>query len=180
MNVLLPKNLDINKIKYSELKVMKSGAKSVYVNYSGSKINIQTPVMNIPYGVNDNQKFIKDDPKRKDEPPKYDLTVSFKGIDENPKIKVFHDKMKELEEKIIDDAFANRLAWFKNNYGGNKDTVSNMFSNIIKHDKDKETGEVLINIHRLSRQKFRIILLKASLNLILMTWITKKLILPNM
>nr|QPI16568.1 MAG: hypothetical protein NIOZUU159_00057 [Virus NIOZ-UU159] len=122
---------------------MKSGAKSVYVNYSGSKINIQTPVMNIPYGVNDNQKFIKDDPKRKDEPPKYDITVSFKGIDENPKIKVFHDKMKELEEKIIDDAFANRLAWFKNNYGGNKDTVSNMFSNIIKHDKDKETGEVV-------------------------------------
>ena len=139
MNVLLPKNLDINKIKYSELKVMKSGAKSVYVNYSGSKINIQTPVMNIPYGVNDNQKFIKDDPKRKDEPPKYDITVSFKGIDENPKIKVFHDKMKELEEKIIDDAFANRLAWFKNNYGGNKDTVSNMFSNIIKHDKKLNT-----------------------------------------
>ena len=143
MNVLLPKNLDINKIKYSELKVMKSGAKSVYVYYSGSKINVQTPVMNIPYGVNDNQKFIKDDPKRKDEPPKYDITVSFKGIDENPKIKVFQDKMKELEEKIIDDAFANRLAWFKNNYGGNKDTVSNMFSNIIKHDKDKETGEVV-------------------------------------
>ena len=121
---------------------MKSGAKSVYVYYSGSKINIQTPVMNIPYGVNDNQKFIKDDPKRKDEPPKYDITVSFKGIDENPKVKVFHDKMKELEEKIIDDAFANRLAWFKNNYGGNKDTVSNMFSHIIKHDKDKETGEI--------------------------------------
>ena len=142
MNVLLPKNLDLNKIKYSELKIMKSGAKSVYLNYSGSKINIQTPVMNIPYGVNDNQKFIKDDPKRKDEPPKYDITVSFKGIDENPKIKVFHDKMKELEEKIIEDAFANRLAWFKNNFAGNKDTVSNMFTPIIKHDKDKETGEI--------------------------------------
>ena len=142
MNVFLPKNLDINKIKYSELKVMKSGAKSVYLNYSSSKINIQTPVMNIPYGVNDNQKFIKDDPKRKDEPPKYDITVSFKGIDENPKIKIFHDKMKELEEKIIEDAFVNRLAWFKNNYGGNKDTVSNMFTPIIKHDKDRETGEI--------------------------------------
>lgn len=142
MNVFLPKNLDLNKIKYSELKVMKSGAKSVYLNYASSKINIQTPVMNIPYGVNDNQKFIKDDPKRKDEPPKYDITVSFKGIDENPKIKVFHDKMKELEEKIIEDAFANRLAWFKNNYGGNKDTVSNMFTPIIKHDKDRETGEI--------------------------------------
>ena len=142
MNVLLPNNLDLNKIKYSELKVMKSGAKSVYVNYSVSKINIQTPVLSIPYGVNDNQKWIKDDPKRKDEPPKYDITVSFKGMEENPKIKLFHDKLKELEAKIIDDAFTNRLAWFKNNYGGNKDTVSNMFSNIIKHDKDKETGEI--------------------------------------
>jgi len=121
---------------------MKSGAKSVYVNYGVSKINIQTPVLNIPYGVNDNQKWIKDDPKRKDESPKYDITVSFKGMEENPKIKLFHDKLKELEAKIIDDAFSNRLAWFKNNYGGNKDTVSNMFSNIIKHDKDKETGEI--------------------------------------
>lgn len=142
MNVLLPKNFNVDKIKYSELKIMKSGAKSVYLNYSGSKINIQTPVMNIPYGVNDNQKFIKDDPKRKDEAPKYDITVSFKGLDENPKMKIFHDKMKELEQKIIDDAFANRLAWFKNNYNNNKDTVSTMFSRIVRHDKDKETGEV--------------------------------------
>jgi hypothetical protein len=141
MNVLLPKNFNVDKIKYSEVKVMKSGAKSVYVNYSGSKINIQTPVLNIPYGVNDNMQFIKDDPKRKDEPPKYDITLSFKGMDENPKMKLFHDKMKELEQKVLDDAFANRIAWFKNNFDGNKSTVSNMFSRIIKRDKDKDTGD---------------------------------------
>jgi len=141
MNVLLPKNFNVDKIKYSEVKVMKSGAKSVYVNYSGSKINIQTPVLNIPYGVNDNMQFIKDDPKRKDEAPKYDITLSFKGMDENPKMKLFHDKMRELEQKVLDDAFANRIAWFKNNFDGNKSTVSNMFSRIIKRDKDKETGD---------------------------------------
>ena len=62
-------------------------------------------------------------------------------MDENPKIKQFHDKMKELEQKIIDDAFTNRLVWFKNNYSGNKDVVSNMFTPIVKHDKDKVTGE---------------------------------------
>lgn len=119
---------------------MKSGAKSIYVNYQGYKINIQTPVLNIPYGVNDNMQFIKDDPKRKDETQKYDITVSFKGIDENQKIKVFHDKLIELENKILEDAFANRVAWFKNNFDGNKGTVSNMFSRIIRRDKDKETG----------------------------------------
>ena len=140
MNVLLPKQFNVDKIKYSEMKVMKSGAKSVYVNYQGSKINIQTPLLNIPYGVNDNMQFIKDDPKRKDETQKYDITVSFKGIDENQKIKVFHDKLIELENKILEDAFTNRVAWFKNNFDGNKGTVSNMFSRIIRRDKDKETG----------------------------------------
>jgi hypothetical protein len=141
MNVLLAKNFNVDKLKYSELKVMKSGAKSVYINYNGNKVNLQTPILNIPYGVNDNMQFIKKDENRKDEERKYDVTVSFKGMDENPKIKQFHDKMKELENKIIDDAFANRLVWFKNNYSGNKDVVSNMFTPIVKHDKDKLTGE---------------------------------------
>jgi hypothetical protein len=120
---------------------MKSGAKSVYLNYSGSKINIQTPVLNIPYGVNDNMQYINKDASRKDEDKKYDITVSFKGIDENSKIKLFHDKMKELEEKIINDAFDNRLVWFKNNFGGNKDIVANMFTPIVKRDKDKVSGD---------------------------------------
>jgi|UniRef100_A0A6C0CC60 hypothetical protein len=141
MNVLLAKNFDVENLKYSELKVMKSGAKSVYINYKGNKVNLQTPILNIPYGVNDNMQFIKKDENRKDEERKYDVTVSFKGMDENPKIKQFHDKMKELENKIIDDAFANRLVWFKNNYSGNKEVVSNMFTPIVKHDKDKLTGE---------------------------------------
>ena len=141
MNVLLAKNFDVDNLKYSELKVMKSGAKSIYLNYKGAKVNLQTPILNIPYGVNDNMQFIKKDEARKDEERKYDITVSFKGMDENPKIKQFHDKMKELEQKIIDDAFTNRLVWFKNNYGGNKDVVSNMFTPIVKHDKDKLTGE---------------------------------------
>lgn len=141
MNVLLAKNFNVDKLKYSELKIMKSGAKSVYINYNGNKVNLQTPILNIPYGVNDNMQFIKKDDTRKDEERKYDITVSFKGMDENPKIKQFYDKMKELEQKIIDDAFTNRLAWFKNNCSGNKDFVSAMFTPIVKHDKDKVTGE---------------------------------------
>lgn len=141
MNVLLAKNFDTTKLKYSELKIMKSGAKSVYINYNGNKVNLQTPVLNIPYGVNDNMQFIKKDDNRKDEERKYDVTVSFKGMDENTKIQQFHDKMKELENKIIDDAFTNRLVWFKNNYGGNKEVIANMFTPIVKHDKDKLTGE---------------------------------------
>ena len=140
MNVLLPKQFNVDKIKYSEMKVMKSGAKSVYLNYQGSKINIQTPVLSIPYGVNDNTQFIKDDPKRKDEARKYDITASFKGKDENPKLQAFHDKLIELEQKICEDASKNSVAWFKKNFEGNKGAIENMFSPIVRRDKDKETG----------------------------------------
>lgn len=140
MNVLLPKQFNVDKIKYSEMKIMKSGAKSVYLNYQGSKINIQTPVLSIPYGVNDNTQFIKDDPKRKDEARKYDITASFKGMDENPKVKAFHDKLIELEHKICEDASKNSVAWFKKNFEGNKGAIENMFSPIVRRDKDKETG----------------------------------------
>ena len=140
MNVLLPKQFNVDKIKYSEMKIMKSGAKSVYLNYQGSKINIQTPVLSIPYGVNDNTQFIKDDPKRKDEARKYDITASFKGKDENPKLQAFHDKLIELEQKICEDASKNSVAWFKKNFDGNKGAIENMFSPIVRRDKDKETG----------------------------------------
>jgi len=140
MNVLLPKQFNVDKIKYSEMKVMKSGAKSVYLNYQGSKINIQTPVLSIPYGVNDNTQFIKDDPKRKDEARKYDITASFKGNDENPKVQAFQDKLIELEQKICEDASKNSVAWFKKNFEGNKGAIENMFSPIVRRDKDKETG----------------------------------------
>ena len=140
MNVLLPKQFNVDKIKYSEMKIMKSGAKSVYLNYQGSKINIQTPVLSIPYGVNDNTQFIKDDPKRKDEARKYDITASFKGMDENPKLQAFHDKFIELENKICEDASKNSVAWFKKNFEGNKGAIENMFSPIVRRDKDKETG----------------------------------------
>ena len=144
MSVLLPKNIDVNKLKYSEVKVLKSGAKSVYMNYDGAKLMIQTPILTLPYGVNDSSQFVKegDDKVKKDEEKKYDLTLSFKGITENPKVKQFHDKLKDMEQKVIEDAFANRLLWFKNNFNNNKDVVSNMFTPMVKHDKDKATGEI--------------------------------------
>jgi len=120
------------------MKVLKSGAKSVYVNYEGSKLLLQTPVMSLPYGVNDNSKFKDDNGDEK----KYDLTLSFRGMEENPKLKVFHDKMKALEDKIVEDAFANRQPWFKNNFNNNKDVILTKFTPMVKLDKDKETGEI--------------------------------------
>lgn len=134
--VILPHQIDTSKLKYSEPKTLDNQSKTVYVNYDGDRLTVQTPLMNIPYGVND---FNKEDDKY----IKYDLNVSFSGKDENPKIKQFLDKMVEIEEKIKADAFKNRLLWLRDDYDGMKKVVDKLFFPIVKHDKDKDTGKVM-------------------------------------
>lgn len=135
MSVVLPKDIDISKIKYSEIKVLPSGGKSVYINYNGGKMLVQTPILSVPYGANDGTKYSDVGDK------KYDITVSFRGYDENTKIKMFHDKLKEIENKVIDDAFTNRQPWFKDDFDNNRAFVARMFTPIVKIDKDKDTGK---------------------------------------
>ena len=140
---LLPKNVEISKLKYSEVKTLSSGSKSVYVNYATGKLRIQTPVLFMPYGIGEGyeDKSIKNPEIKKNIDKKYDLTVSFKGHDENPKILTFLEKMREIEQEIIDKAFDYRLEWFKDDYDGNKAFVARMFSQMIKIDKDPKTGK---------------------------------------
>jgi hypothetical protein len=142
---ILPKNVDVSKLKYSDIRTLASGSKSIYVNYGTQKLRIQTPVMFMPYGIGEGyeDKTIKNPEVKKNADKKYDLTISFKGFDENVKIDTFLNKMKEIEAEIIDKAFENREPWFKDDYDGNKAFVSRMFSPMIKVDKDPKTGKVV-------------------------------------
>lgn len=156
MSTLLPKNVNASKIKYSDVKSLSNGSKTVYINYgSGTeKLTIQIPVMHIPYGIGDGNynpgakktdgkdKKVEDDAAEKKD-LRYDLTVSFRGMDDNPKVKAFHDKMQEIERKIKDDAFANRLTWLRDDFDGMKAFTDKMFSPFVKYDKDKDTGKII-------------------------------------
>jgi hypothetical protein len=142
-NVLLAKSVDVSKIKYSAPRTLDNQSKSVYVNYEGSSITIQTPLVRLPYGIGDwNDKNAEGKPSGEDKPKKYDLNFSFDGMDSNPKIKELLDKMGEIEKKITEDAFENRLAWLDDDYDGIKSVVSKLFTPIVKYDKDKVTKKV--------------------------------------
>jgi len=140
---ILPKNVDVSKLKYSEIRTLASGSKSIYVNYGAQKLRIQTPVMYMPYGIGEGFEDKSKPELKKNNEKKYDLTISFKGHDENVKIQTFLDKMREIEAEIIDKAFENREAWFKDDYDGNKAFVARLFSLMIKTDKDPKTGKVV-------------------------------------
>ena len=135
-SVIVPSQVDVSKLKYSEPKQLENQSKTVYVNYDGDKLTIQTPLVNIPYNIND---FNDENTKYK----KFDINFSFAGMDSNPKVKQFFDKMVEIEEKIKSDAFKNRQLWLRDDYDGIKKVVDKLFFPIIKYDKDKETGKVL-------------------------------------
>ena len=87
------KNIDTSKVSFSKPRTLDNGAKLVYVNYDGGRFSVQTPRMSMPWkmGCYTDGEY-----------PKYSLDLSFKGMDENPELKGFHDKFKELEQKIID------------------------------------------------------------------------------
>jgi len=134
--VIVPTQVDTSKLKYSEPKLLDNQSKTVYVNYDGDKLTIQTPLVNIPYNIND---FNQENDKYK----KFDMNLSFGGMDGNPKLKQFFDKMVEIEEKVKSDAFKNRQLWLRDDYDGIKKVVDKLFFPIIKYDKDKDTGKVM-------------------------------------
>jgi hypothetical protein len=141
---ILPKSVDVSKLKYSEVKTLASGSKSIYINYGTQKLRIQTPVMHMPYGIGEGfEDKTKPSEVKKNADKKYDVTLSFKGSEENPKIQTFLEKMREIEAEIVDKAFENREPWFKDDYDGNKAFVARKFSPMIKLDKDPKTGKVV-------------------------------------
>lgn len=147
-STLLPKNVNVSKFKYSEVKTLSNGSKTVYINYGSDKLTIQTPMMTIPYGLGDGT-YTKPDAKEKAADPaekkdlRFDLTMSFRGMDENPKLQQFHDKMQEIERTIKDAAFNNRLTWLRDDFDGMKAFTDKMFTPFVKYDKDKDTGKII-------------------------------------
>lgn len=142
---LLAKEIQVENIKYGQVKKSPSGAKSVYISYNGEKFVIQFPQMHIPYAVNDASELGKD-PSKKDSGPKnpnYSINVSFRGKDDNKAIQTLYDKLMEVEAKIKKDVFINRLAWLNDEYDGMEVVVSKLFSSNMIFDKDKETKKIL-------------------------------------
>lgn len=130
---LKPKMVDVDKVTFTPLKSLPSGAKLAYVNHDGNQFLIQTPEMNVPF---DSGSFYADG----DTGGKYTIKVAFDNMDTNPAMKEFHDMLKALDEKIINDGMENSLAWFKKK-NPNKEVVKELYTPMVRVSIDAETGE---------------------------------------
>ena len=131
MSLIKGKNIDTSKVAFSQPRVLDNGAKLVYLNYGGGRLSIQTPWMSMPWKMG---AYLEGDY------PKYSVDLTFKGMEENPDLQGFHDKLLELEDKIIEGGVENSVSWFKKKTA-NKDVVDALFSRIVKVSTDRDTGE---------------------------------------
>ena len=114
---------------------------------------IQTPKMPAPFGISNNQ----DIPNMKKKPDlKYFLNLSFKNEESNPKIQMFKQKIKEIEErirKLFLEQFADKMLPLDPDDSTEKHTdktLKRMFTSSIKKGKAKNDTDIYPDTFRIS------------------------------
>ena len=154
--------LDLSKITFGKITRLANGSKSVRVSYDNGPLTIQTPMMNIPWGLNapygEGEKKDDDGPTQsaaaadgKPKVTKWSLEMSFKGMDpksKDPNVKRLVDflaKMKELDDLFLKKVVEEREDWFSDNKKMSHDTAvaiyERFYSKIVRERVNKVTKE---------------------------------------
>ena len=118
---------------YGKPKVNTKGGKSIGITNSKTRraLMIHTPMM-LTYGVN---KHVNDDGSTS-----YDMAIQLPREEfASPETRELQAMMAELEEKIVNDAFANSRDWFGKKYSS-LEVVKEFWTPILKYPKNKEDG----------------------------------------
>jgi len=120
-----------SEVSYKPAIVDSRGGKKVQLRLNGQPLVIQIPLM-FTWGVNE----------RVDENSgrvSYDLSVVFEN-EKSSTVKLFCQKMQELQDKVLSDAVKNSKAWFGKSKLS-REVAEAMMYPILKYRKDKQTGE---------------------------------------
>jgi len=132
--IVSPKNFDATQISFTPLKMLDSGGKQAFVNYTydpntRKNLTVQVSTLPVPYGMNVFDKA---------GPVKYSVDLSLRGYDENPKVKQIFDMFTRLDEYMIEQGMLNSKAWFKADLTKSPDVVKAFYTPIVRWAKDAE------------------------------------------
>jgi hypothetical protein len=91
---VLASEFDASKLSFGEIKVLSSGAKSVNMNYDGRPLVMQLSNLDVPYGLNADDKY---------GPVKYSINLSLRGFDDNPKVKSTFEALQALDGRVMSE-----------------------------------------------------------------------------
>jgi hypothetical protein len=133
MSVVKSHQIQKSLISFSDVKSNDNGGKSVYINYNSNKFYLQTPIMTMPYNMSCYDKG---------DYPKYSLEVSFRDMDEDHRVRGFHENMEMLEKMMIQEGLKNSMPWFKKKSNKvDEDLITALMTPLVKKSIDKETGD---------------------------------------
>jgi hypothetical protein len=90
---VLASEFDASSLSFGEVRpVGQSGAKAVNLNYAGNPLVMQVSNLDLPYGLNVEDKF---------GPTKYSLNLSLRDYDSNPKVKAVYEALTALDERVM-------------------------------------------------------------------------------
>lgn len=128
---VLPADFDASLLTFSEPKALQSGAKSVNVQYNGASLQMQFSNLDVPYGLNVEDKY---------GPAKYSINVSLRDYDTNPKVKSVFNALESLDARAMKEAIDKN--WLRKP-GLTPDLMKQMdlFKSTVKFSVDRETGQ---------------------------------------
>jgi hypothetical protein len=88
---VLPSQFDVSKINFGEIKSLQSGAKTVNMSYAGGPLILQLSNVDLPYGLNADDKF---------GPVKYSVNLSLNGYDSKPKTKEIFEMLEAVDDRV--------------------------------------------------------------------------------
>lgn len=133
-NILRIAEVDASQVTLSTPKSLDNGGKMISLYHKGKPLIMQIPTMDSPYGVS---RY----PSDKGGDDKLSIDLSFRDMQNNPNLKDLYDLIAKLDNLIIEEGFKNGMAWFKKKFA-TKDVVEALYTPMVKHAKDKETGEI--------------------------------------
>ena len=143
-SVKLAKNVSVNDLEYEGPMKNSYGGKFARVKSGGRWLLVQSPKMSSPFGVNkwENQNASGSTTAS------YSIEVSFNGYEEDEngeprdhKVREFYDKVREMEDKLIDHATDNSYEWFEQE-DTTRDVSKTLLRSCVRFSKDKTTGRV--------------------------------------
>jgi hypothetical protein len=129
-NIQLIKTLNTADVTFEPVKKNSLGGNVVYIKYnSNPKIVLQTPSVTAPFGLSTYT-------DEKTGTVKYSIDISFRGMETDPKIQEFHDKMHDIDEMLIKEGVSHSKEWFGKKMS--QEVIQEFYRPLVKPSKNPE------------------------------------------
>ena len=127
-SIVAPSAFKTSNVTFSAVKMLESGGKQAYLNYSNAPLMMQVGSLETPFGMSVYDKV---------QPPKYSVELNLRGYDDaaaNPNVAAIYTALNALDEFMVEQGVKNSKQWFKSEMS--REVVSALYTPSLRFAKD--------------------------------------------